>query len=47
MAVNYSKIKEYHLLRYDAVYSVEFQPTFRRNISPPSDIKEEISTEVL
>jgi hypothetical protein len=26
----------YHILRYDAVYSVEFQPIFRRNISPPS-----------
>jgi hypothetical protein len=27
---------EYHLLGYNAVYSVESQPTFRWNISPPS-----------
>jgi hypothetical protein len=29
-------IEEYYLLGYNAVYSVERQPTFRRNISPPS-----------
>jgi hypothetical protein len=28
--------EEYYLLWYNAVYSVESQPTFRRNISPPS-----------
>jgi hypothetical protein len=28
--------EEYHLLGCDAVQSVEFQPTFQRNISPPS-----------
>jgi hypothetical protein len=28
--------EEYYLLGNDAVYSVESQPTFRRNISPPS-----------
>jgi hypothetical protein len=28
--------EEYHLMGYNAVYSVECQPTFRRNISPPS-----------
>jgi hypothetical protein len=28
--------EEFYLLRYNAVYSVESQPTFRRIISPPS-----------
>jgi hypothetical protein len=28
--------EEYYLLGYNAVQSVESQPTFRRNISPPS-----------
>jgi hypothetical protein len=28
--------KEYYLLGYNAVYSVENKPTFRRNISPRS-----------
>jgi hypothetical protein len=28
--------EEYYLLGYSAVYSVESQPMFRRNISPPS-----------
>jgi hypothetical protein len=27
--------EDYYLLGYDAVYSFESQPTFRRNISPP------------
>jgi hypothetical protein len=29
-----SKNEEYHLPRYNAVSSVECQPTFRRNVSP-------------
>jgi hypothetical protein len=28
--------EDYHLLGYDAVYSVELHPKFRRNVSPPS-----------
>jgi hypothetical protein len=28
--------EELYLLRYNAVQSIESQPTFRRNISPPS-----------
>jgi hypothetical protein len=31
-----SSLEEYHLLGYNAMWSVESQPTFRRNISPPS-----------
>jgi hypothetical protein len=33
-AVTMNITEGYHLLGYDAVYSIEFQPTFRRNISP-------------
>jgi hypothetical protein len=36
--------EEYHLLGYDAVQSVELQPTFRRNISPPSSRSKKAST---
>jgi hypothetical protein len=28
--------EELYLLGYNALYSAEFQPTFQRNISPPS-----------
>jgi hypothetical protein len=34
--VNMLVSEEYHILGYDAMQSIEFQPTFRRNISPPS-----------
>jgi hypothetical protein len=37
-STNKSSFEEYQLLGYDAVLSVEFQPTFRRNISPPSKL---------
>jgi hypothetical protein len=30
--------EELYLLRYEAVWSVESQPTFRRNISPPAEL---------
>jgi hypothetical protein len=33
---NNKKDEEYHLLGYNALKSVESQPAFRRNISPPS-----------
>jgi hypothetical protein len=33
---NLEVFEEYHLLGYDDLKSVEFQPTFWRNISPPS-----------
>jgi hypothetical protein len=32
----YFPIEEYYLLGYNAMYSVECQPVFRGNISPPS-----------
>jgi hypothetical protein len=28
--------EEFYLLGYNAVYSAEYQPSFQRNISPPS-----------
>jgi hypothetical protein len=28
--------EEFYLLGYNAVYTVEYQPTFRKNMSPPS-----------
>jgi hypothetical protein len=33
---NNNSTEEYYLLRYNAVYSVEIKPTFRRYILPPS-----------
>jgi hypothetical protein len=33
---NYMLFEEYYLLGYNALWSDENQPTFRRNISPPS-----------
>jgi hypothetical protein len=31
----YIPVEEFRLLRYNAVHSVEIQPTFRRNMSGP------------
>jgi hypothetical protein len=53
--ISYLKIKrqtqmlqEFYILRYKTVYSVESQPTFRRNISPPSSgSKQETSGKAL
>jgi hypothetical protein len=42
-----SGYEEYYLVGYNAVYSIESQPTFRRNISPPSlTLKNQICSSV-